>query len=59
MPSHLPVIKANTSAENIMKMKFIAKHNKRSLARELVYIIEKHISAFESEHGEITIFSPW
>lgn len=55
MPSKLPVIKANTKEENIIKMKTIAKQNKRSLAKELEYIIEKHIKEFEAENGEIKI----
>ena len=55
MPSKLPVIKANTTDDNIIKMKYIAKYNKRSLAKELEYIVEKHIEEFESEHGEIKI----
>ena len=55
MPSKLPVIKANTSEENIIKMKTIAKHNKRSMAKELEYIVEKHIEEFETKHGEIEI----
>lgn len=57
MPSKLPIIKANTSDENIIKMKAIAKHNKRSLAKEVEYIVEKHISEFEKEHGEIEIYT--
>lgn len=55
MPSKLPIIKANTSDENIIKMKYIAKWNKRSLAKELEYIVEKHIAEFEEEHGTIEI----
>lgn len=55
MPSNLPVIKANTTNENIIKMKYIAKQNKRSLAKELEYIIEKHIAEFEAENNEIKI----
>ena len=55
MPSKLPVIKANTSEENIIKMKTIAKYNKRSMAKELEYVVEKHIQDFEAEHGEIEI----
>ncbi len=56
MPSKLPVIKANTSDENIIKMKTIARYNKRSLAKELEFIVEKHIAEFEQEHGEIEIY---
>ena len=55
MPSKLPIIKANTTPENIQKMKFIAKYNKRSLAKELESIIEEHITRFENEHGEIVV----
>lgn len=55
MPSKLPVIKANTTDENIIKMKAIAKYNKRSVAKELEHIIEKHIRNFESVHGTIEI----
>lgn len=57
MPSKLPIIKANTTEENIIKMKAIAKENKRSLAKELEYIIEKHIDDYEQEHGEIEIYT--
>lgn len=55
MPSKLPVIKANTKEDNIVKMKTIAKYNKRSLAKELEYIVEKHIEEFENEHGKIKV----
>lgn len=56
MPSSLPVIKANTSQENVMKMKFIARHNKRSLASELVLVVEEHIQEFEREYGKIRLY---
>ncbi len=58
MPSKLPVIKANTTQENISKMKVIAENNKRSLAKELELIVENHIRAYEAEHGEIVIREP-
>ena len=57
MPSKLPVIKANTTDENIIKMKTIAKYNKRSMAKELEMIVEEHIKEFEKEHGEIEIYT--
>lgn len=57
MASKLPVIKANTTQENIDKMKFIAEENKRSMAKELELIVEKHIKEYEKEHGEITLKS--
>lgn len=55
MPSKLPIIKANTSQENIDKMKVIAAANKRSVAKELEWLIEKHIAEYEAENGEIEI----
>ena len=57
MPSKLPVIKANTSEENIEKMKVIAKAHKRSVAKELEMLIEKHIKDYEAENGETFDFS--
>ena len=57
MPSKLPIIKANTSEENIFKMKVIAKVNKRSVAKELELLIENHITNYEAKHGEIKIES--
>lgn len=53
MPSKLPIIKANTSQENIEKMRYIASKNKRSIAKELEFLIENHIAEYEKEHGEI------
>lgn len=53
MPSKLPVIKANTTPENISKMAVIAKANKRSVAKELEWLIERHIAEYEKKNGEI------
>lgn len=53
MPSKLPIIKANTTQENIEKMRYIANKNKRSIAKELELLIENHIKEYEEEHGEI------
>lgn len=55
MASNLPIIKANTKQINIDKMKHIAKTNKRSLAKEIEFIVENHITEYEAEHGEITL----
>ena len=55
MGTKLPVIKANTKQDNISKMKYIAEVNKRSLSKELEYIIEKHIAEFEASNGEIKV----
>lgn len=55
MPSKLPVIKANTKQDNIYKMGIIAKAHKRSVSKELEFLIENHIAQYEREHGEIEI----
>lgn len=55
MPSKLPIIKANTTQENIDKMKVIAQANKRSVAKELEYLVEQRIKEYEAEFGEINI----
>lgn len=55
MPSKLPVLKAHTTFLNVAKMKYIAAYNKRSVAKEIIFISEKHILDFESKHGEIQI----
>lgn len=55
MPSNLPILKTNTQQINIDKMKYIAKHNKRSLAKEVEFIVELHIKEYEALHGEIKI----
>lgn len=55
MPSDLPVIKVRTNSNNVVKIKTIAKHHKKSVSKEIEMLIEKHIEAFEKEHGEIEI----
>lgn len=55
MPSKLPVIKANTTKSNIIKMGVIAKTHKRSVSKELELLIENHIMEYEQQHGEIKL----
>lgn len=55
MPSKLPVIKANTTQDNISKMGIIARAHKRSVSKELEFLIENHIAQYEQEHGRIEI----
>ncbi len=55
MPSKLPVIKANTTQDNILKMGVIARAHKRSVSKELEFLIENHIAQYEQEHGRIEI----
>ena len=53
MPSKLPTINFHTEKEIIDKMKYIAKHNCRSLSKEVEYQCKQAIRLFEAEHGEI------
>lgn len=55
MPSNLPSIKVRTEEDTIIKLKAIAKHNKRSLSKEVERLILKHIWDFEQKNGEIQI----
>ena len=58
MPSEKPVLKANTDQWVIDKMKYIAKTNERSVAKEVIYVCKAHIAAYEAEHGEIILPDP-
>lgn len=53
MPSELPVIKVRTTDDNVLKIKTIAKYNKRSVSKEIENLMVKHIEEFENIHGEI------
>ena len=39
--------------KNFEKIKFISEHNKRSIAMQIEYLIEKCILEYEKENGEI------
>lgn len=55
MPSQLPVIRIRTDEDTVVKIKTIAKHNNRSLSKEIERLILKHIWEFENKNGEIKI----
>ncbi len=55
MATSLPVLKTYTKKINIDKMKYIANTNKRSLAKELEFIVETHIEKYEAQHGPIDL----
>ena len=44
----------NTISSNI-RVKEIAKENKRSLNKEIEYLIDKEIKEYENEYGEIDV----
>ena len=55
MASDLPVLRMRTNADNIAKIKAIAKYNKRSVSKEMEMLLERYISEFEKEHKEIEV----
>lgn len=55
MPSNLPVIRVRTNEDTVIKIKYVAKCDKKSLSKEIESLIFKRIEEFESEHGEIKI----
>ncbi len=41
--------------ENFEKIKFIADKNKRSIAKQIEYLIEQNIKDYETKHGTIPL----
>ena len=41
--------------ENFLKIKFIADEEKRSIAMQIEYLVEKCIASYEADHGKISI----
>lgn len=41
--------------ELLKKVRILAAGNKRSLNKEIAYLISQYIDAYEKEHGEITV----
>lgn len=39
---------------NYEKIKIIAERNKRSIAMQIEFLVEQHISDYENKHGKIT-----
>lgn len=37
------------------KLRYIANENSRSLNKEIEFIVKKHVSNYEKEHGEIPL----
>lgn len=44
--------------ETYEKLRFLAFHDRRSIAMEIEHIVLAYISQYEEEHGEIQIFKP-
>lgn len=43
------------SEELLTKVKYIASENKRSANKEIEFLLEQYIKAYESEHGRIPV----
>lgn len=41
--------------ENFQKIKYVAEHNKRSIAMQIEFLIESCISDFEKQNGHIPL----
>ena len=55
MATEKPQIKAYTNDTTIKKLTVIAKRESRSVSKQIEYIANKYIEAYEKEHGEIKI----
>lgn len=58
MPSKKPQFVIRTEQEVLDKLAYIAEQHERSSTQEIVYLIKRHIKAYESEHGEIQLPTP-
>lgn len=55
MATNKRVFTLRLEEENFEKIKFIADKNKRSIAKQIEYLIEQHINEYETEHGAILL----
>ncbi len=55
MATDKPQIKAYTNEMTIKKLTIIAKRESRSVSKQIEYIANKYIEAYEKEHGEIEL----
>ncbi len=55
MPSDLPPFSLRIPPELMAKLKVIASYNKRSVNKEIEFLIEQYVWQWEQEHGEINI----
>lgn len=55
MPTNKRVFTLRLQDENFDKIKFIADKNKRSIAMQIEYLIEKCIDEYEKKYGIIQV----
>ncbi|MGN0543575.1 MAG: Arc family DNA-binding protein [Acutalibacteraceae bacterium] len=51
--NYYPPFSLRVSENIIEKIKYLASLNKRSANKEIEFILEQHIRAYEAEHGTI------
>lgn len=55
MPSNLPTFTLRIPEKLLAKLRVIASMNKRSVNKEIEFLIERYVEEFEAKHGEIKI----
>lgn len=55
MPSNLPKFTLRTNQQTLDKFRYVADNNFRTMNRELEMLMQKHITEYEREHGEIQL----
>lgn len=53
MSTNKPQVKAYVTEENYKKIRLLAEKEKRSISNMLEYLIEKYITDYEKNNGEI------
>ncbi|WPX08182.1 Arc family DNA-binding protein [Anaerocellum danielii] len=55
MPSNLPTFTLRLPEKLLAKLRVIAGINKRSVNKEIEFLVERYVKEFEEKHGEIKI----
>lgn len=55
MPSTIPPFSLRIPDYLLEKLRFLAKQNKRSLNKEIEYVLEQYIAEYEKKHGIIKV----
>jgi len=55
MPTDKRAFTMRMQPENFSKIKYVSEFNKRSIAMQIEFLIERCLSDFEKEYGEIIV----
>ena len=55
MPSTIPVFSLRVQETTLNKVRTIAAKNKRSLNKEIEYVLDQYVASYEQAHGEIKL----